>query len=156
MSPSALRTGSTDPNKITDFWSIPSGRPLLFHITAPLIAWGSTMGSISSWSSWRRRSKKASPASGMASVILSGGFLSLRTVASNVANFTDTGLKPDATYIYRVKAFRGGTSAMSLGDSDYSNEATAPAQGALAGVKSPVKTPLTIKPTLKPGVIQKK
>lgn len=92
----------------------------------------------------------------MVPVTLSGGFNPLRTVASNVANFTDTGLKPDATYIYRVKAYRGGTTAMVLMDSDYSKEATAGAQGGTIGTTtSPPKQQLKIKPTVKPGTIQK-
>ena len=82
-------------------------------------------------------------------VLLKSNFLSLTI-------FTGTGLKPDAAYVYRVKAYLVGTNAMKLVESGYSNEAAAPTQCASTGVKSPAKTLLTVKLTLQPGVIQKK
>ncbi|MBI3912082.1 MAG: fibronectin type III domain-containing protein [Armatimonadetes bacterium] len=53
-----------------------------------------------------------------------GTFQPIATVGPNVTTFTDTGLPPNTTFTYRVRAFRG-----TEGPSGYSNEASATTLG---------------------------
>ena len=48
-----------------------------------------------------------------------GNFVQIATVAANVTNFSNSGLKRNTSYRYRVRAYNGS------GDSAYSNIASA-------------------------------
>jgi titin len=48
---------------------------------------------------------------------LGGTYTEIKTLAVNVTSYSDTGLNPDTTYYYRIRAYN------SFGHSDYSNEA---------------------------------
>jgi hypothetical protein len=48
-----------------------------------------------------------------------GNYSQIAAVGANTTSYSDTGLTPEFTYFYRVRAFNAG------GDSDYSNEASA-------------------------------
>ena len=50
---------------------------------------------------------------------LGGTYTEIKTLAANVTSYSDTGLNPDTTYYYRIRAYN------SFGHSDYSNEANA-------------------------------
>jgi chitodextrinase len=72
----------------------------------------------------------------------SQAFQLVATTAASVSSYTDTGLAPQTTYTYRVRAFNGGgnssyseeASATTLGNSPPTAEILAPANGAVYAV----------------------
>ena len=59
---------------------------------------------------------------------VSGTYAQIATVGANVVTYSNTGLTPNTTYYYRVRAYNGS------GDSNYSNEANATTQNAAVNV----------------------
>ncbi len=50
---------------------------------------------------------------------MGGTYTEIKTLSTNITSYSDTGLNPDTTYYYRIRAYN------SFGHSDYSNEANA-------------------------------